>query len=557
MRTLSLLLLVSCFQSVAQFGPAVLVQADMNVAPSYDHGGYGTSFRIEDVDGDGAMDVIHIVWPTSIVWIRNSDGFGTFIPQDPIWNSASHQILYDLADMDLDGDLDAVVYERTEQQHSLHRIENLGNGSFGTPVQISDGGGMDLPITIYDKAVGQLVCRDVSGDGYPEVLYTVSGGLRWFLNDGTGNFSVVQAFDHGETDHLGGVLRVNDIDNDGDQDIITDADLTPGPSGGELYAALNTGVSFDPITLYSPYNSLVENIQIIDIDEDGDLDLLDVGWYVQWFENPLQETGFGAFEYHWIEPGENEGSGSIGKIGCNDHYSLIYGRWPWQFNNWNLRWTHFNDQLGDFTPPTFNETPKARYYRLADLNSDGHLDLVTHMNDTTRWYPYDANYLTSLLDLQLPFDTIALNDGPQPLIGGAPDDGYYSIAGSQDTLTLFDPIIAGVGEHQIVYSYTDPFTGCSGSDTAIVVVELSTEILQRDQANGVAIFPNPAQDHCTITYCGGTADLQLIDATGRIVQQWLAVASPFQMDLSPFLPGIYLIQTGSREHRIKVKLVLQ
>ncbi len=486
---------------------------------------------------------------------------GTFILQDPIWMSASDQILYDLADIDLDGDLDVVVYERNGDQHALIRIENMGNGSFGPPVQISDGAEMDLPVTAYDIALGQLICSDLSGDGFPEVLYTVRGGVRWFLNNGNGTFGPVQSFNRGQvSSYLSVVLRVDDIDGDGDQDIVTDTDMDPGLSGEELYVALNEGLdslTFEPFTLHSPYTNYFENITVVDIDEDGDLDVLDVGWSVKWYENPLAQSGLGAFEYHWIEQGENEGSSSIGKIGCNNNYTLVYGRWPWEFYDYNLRWTHFYDQIGDFTPPAFNETPKARYYRLADINSDGHLDMVTYMNDTTRWYPYDPDYLTSLLELELPFDTLTLNDGPQPLIGGSPEGGIYSLAGSTDTITVFDPIEAGLGEHQVVYSYTDPFTGCSGTDTATVIVELSTGITRNDHDIGIEVFPNPANDHCTFSFSGGPSDLQLIDATGRVVRQWSAVSSPFQADLSPYHPGIYLIRSAQGVQQNKVKLVLQ
>ena len=74
------------------------------------------------------------------------------------------------------------------------------------------------------------------------------------------------------------------------------------------------------------------------------------------------------------------------------------------------------------------------------------------------------------------------------------------------------------------------------------------------EAPAIAIFPNPARDHCTITFGGGPTDLQLIDATGRIVQQWSAASSPFEMDLSPVHPGIYLIRTDPQG---QMKVVIQ
>ena len=552
MRTLSLLLLVSCFQGMAQFGSAVLVQGGSGVT------GPGSNFLLYDVDGDGAMDVVHGLWPTgSIQWFRNSDGLGTFLAQEPIELSPNDRRLFDLADMDLDGDLDAVIYERIVDQHRMRLFMNMGNGTFAPPITIGQALDMNLPTITWGESVGQLICDDINGDSLPDVIYTTNGGVRWFLNAGGGIFSSVQSFDRGVISHLSTTLKLSDLNADGFSDIITSAGFSPFEV--ELYTAINMSGNadqWDPIMLYTPYQNH-ENITIFDIDEDGDEDVMDVGTSIEWYESPLSQSGLGNFQYHWIEPGENNGSSDIGKIGCNSHYTVVYGRWPWGPNQLRLWWRHFDDQLGNFAELQFNETPKGVYFRLGDLNNDGHLDLVTWKNDTTRWYPYDPDYLTVLLDLQLPFDTIALNDGPQPLSGGSPEGGYYSIAGSNDTVTEFDPVTMGVGEHHVVYSYTDPFTGCSGSDTASVVVELSTGIASIDQEFGLEVFPNPARDHCTIMFGGGTADLQLIDAIGRIVQQWPAASSPVFMDLSKLQAGIYVLLADEYDRHSRKVLLLE
>ncbi len=77
------------------------------------------------------------------------------------------------------------------------------------------------------------------------------------------------------------------------------------------------------------------------------------------------------------------------------------------------------------------------------------------------------------------------------------------------------------------------------------------------QPIGIEVFPNPANDHCTIEFSHGPADLQLIDATGRIVRQWPAASSPFQLDLSSFHPGIYLIRTEHADQQGQKKVIIQ
>jgi len=53
---------------------------------------------------------------------------------------------------------------------------------------------------------------------------------------------------------------------------------------------------------------------------------------------------------------------------------------------------------------------------------------------------------------------VCLNDEPWDLWGGEPEGGDYSGPGVTDN--MFDPAAAGVGTWDIVYSYTDPETGC-------------------------------------------------------------------------------------------------
>ncbi len=69
--------------------------------------------------------------------------------------------------------------------------------------------------------------------------------------------------------------------------------------------------------------------------------------------------------------------------------------------------------------------------------------------------------------VSLTVENYCLNDPAGTLDGGMPDGGTYS--GPGITGDSFDPAAAGIGDHEITYSYTDQ-NGCTGSAKAAVTV---------------------------------------------------------------------------------------
>ncbi|NOU47176.1 MAG: T9SS type A sorting domain-containing protein [Bacteroidales bacterium] len=91
------------------------------------------------------------------------------------------------------------------------------------------------------------------------------------------------------------------------------------------------------------------------------------------------------------------------------------------------------------------------------------------------------------------YDNICINWEPVALSGAMPAGGIYS--GNGVTNTMFDPVAAGTGTHEISYVYTDA-NNCSNVTSRIITVldclgieELKSELL---------VYPNPATDNFTI-----------------------------------------------------------
>jgi photosystem II stability/assembly factor-like uncharacterized protein len=91
-------------------------------------------------------------------------------------------------------------------------------------------------------------------------------------------------------------------------------------------------------------------------------------------------------------------------------------------------------------------------------------------------------------------DSLCINHLPVTLSGGLPSGGTYS--GTGITGEIFDPALAGTGEHLLTYTFSDA-NNCTNSASVILKVNtcLGIEELETD----VTIFPNPASDNITIT----------------------------------------------------------
>jgi hypothetical protein len=67
--------------------------------------------------------------------------------------------------------------------------------------------------------------------------------------------------------------------------------------------------------------------------------------------------------------------------------------------------------------------------------------------------------------------------------------------------------------------------------------------------NAISLYPNPAQDKITITGIEtGSADVRIIDQSGRVIRQISEVLNGQQIDVSTFESGIYLFEITNEGH---------
>ncbi|MBK9075748.1 MAG: VCBS repeat-containing protein [Flavobacteriales bacterium] len=415
--TLLLLGPMAGMKGYGQFGAGVEVASQFS-APQ--------DIKAADLDGDLDQDIV-LRNNGALVWSRN-DGQGIFGPVDTLYASnwpTSWYYWFDLSDIELDGDLDVVVLN--VQDSLLLWLPNTGGASFAPAQVIADLHG--------HGALASMICSDIMGDPSPDVIVNeeTMNKRMVYIND-SGTFGTTDSIFGGMWGPMVPALVADDIDLDGDRDMVIQH------WSGQVLALLNSGGAgnswTDTLMIATGGPFFInngQNLQLLDVDANGDLDLADAASdnTPVWAENFAADSGgFRHFLPQWIGPGGgiNGHAGWLAHIGCGVQASALWTGGP---DRDTMRWSVFDAQLDAFAPPTYwASEPGIRLIRTADLNGDGAQDLIlSHGDSLVTWYPnllpQQPNGAVSLT----PFDTLCVNGDPYPLEHAMPAGGTWTGAG--------------------------------------------------------------------------------------------------------------------------------
>ena len=318
---------------------------------------------VADLNKDGFVDLIGVAENHLLQWWKN-DGKGDFKTVEIYTNNTYMNSPIEVGDLDNDGDND-LVYGLDFGQKSDSTIilinRNQGGEKFSDPIRIS---------VIFGWSINNLKFADIDKDGYSDIIFTKDdypAYLFSYKNDGNGNFKeqviLLKTFTAGD-----GRLALSDIDKDQDFDIVY------GIGKDELGLLINNDkAGFSPFkNLIQPKTQDVRALKSVDLDGDGDLDILAVsykgGHTLVWFKNlqkgnfseqlPILDDVYGAIDAKVMDIDE-DGDFDI---------ALITGG--------NIFWLQNN---GDKGFSRFESLPWSIVcYNICqgDLNGDGHLDIV-------------------------------------------------------------------------------------------------------------------------------------------------------------------------------------
>ncbi len=262
---------------------------------------------LEDVTGDGVKDILYGTAYRSID--LRAGQFGPEVAlMSPTWTETVNEVK--LADLDQDGDLDSISLAtsyRPLQMWTFQSIswnENLdGRGTFGARKPIGDS--VVNGMSIHRPGTTNFFVVDIDNDQDLDVVYErVAGGTNVVAqtNDGRGQFSNA-LYDRIFEDETKGVLwDVRPLESSDRADLVflsEEGVSVKRATGDGKFGPLETLVRAPDLFANAPPGYVLApmdfNVQLVDWDRDGDLDLMGVNqrYEVAWWENLNDGTQFG------------------------------------------------------------------------------------------------------------------------------------------------------------------------------------------------------------------------------------------------------------------------
>ena len=363
------LLLLAAAPARAQttFGPPQVITAAADLA---------FSVFAADLDGDGDPDVLSASQgDDKIAWYENTDGLGSFGPQQVITANANGASSVFAADLDGDGDQD--VLSTSGGGGKIAWYENTdGLGSFG-PEQI---------ITLAAIVPLSVFAADLDGDGDQDVLSAswIDDKIAWYeYTDGLGTFGPQQVI----TSLAGKAFSVfaADLDGDGDQDVLSASQFDNKIAWYENTDGLG---NFGPQQVITTLANGAVSVFAADLDGDGDQDVLSASFRhdkIAWYENT---DGLGTFGPQRVittlaDDARSVFAADLDGDGDQDVLSA-------SASDDKIAWYENTDGLGSFGPQrvitTLADHPISVF--AADLDGDGDQDVLSANRDDDKiaWY---------------------------------------------------------------------------------------------------------------------------------------------------------------------------
>lgn len=320
---------------------------------------------VGNVNSNGAADIVLTYNdPDKISWVR-SNGNGSFAAEQTITTAANlvRQVL--IADADGDTFNDIFFTSYYDSKLSYLKTNGAVNPTF-TEVRLNNA-----TFGAFSVEAG-----DMDNDGDRDIVQAslIERKISWFKNENgafSGNQNIIQEF---ET-YAPYSLRLTDIDNDGDKDILYFSTWEPNLSNASELVLLknsNNGTTFTKSIVYSVTEEIT-SYELLDVDTDGDKDLVvgNNGNLMYLFKNNGNGTFATPTQFSEFLFNRAPGLFAVADFDNDGDTDIATGR-----SDGEVSW--FVNEGGNFTQKNVVLAPNNLNYSIkaADIDNDGDQDLI-------------------------------------------------------------------------------------------------------------------------------------------------------------------------------------
>lgn len=534
-----------------------------------------------DVNGDGWDDIFFTNGPTAgqnnMLYINNADGTFTTVTDDDIVLDNDRSDGASFADVDNDGDLDAVVvtYGRNGVGKKNYFYRNNGDGTF----EYEPTNAIGIPLT-YSEMVNWI---DLNNDQFLDAYITnsvVSTRNLYFENQGDGSFEPVTGLSITSETLASRSINWIDYDGDGDSDLfVTNEDNATNSlfrNDGPNNFTQITGLSITQSGKNSAGSSWA------DVDNDGDFDLFIANWGGQ--TNQLFINDNGTFVEQTssaiaAETGSSFGSAFADVDNDGDLDLLVCNAY---FTGQTTNSLFINDGTGTFSKDTSsslaNHQGNTFGCAFGDYNNDGWLDVIL------------ANTLNENQSNSLFKNTGSGNNWIKIRCVGNPSNGSAvgakvriraTINGneiwqtrqieaasgycSQNSFTNHFGLgnAATVSEIEIKWpsGAVETFSDIDGNNTYLIVEGNGIQLGTTTQIKvGYVVFPVPTDDFLIINFPEGelNSKVEIFDLNARKVKEAINNNSiSMELDVSHLSTGEYVLKITNENNVSSQKIIIK
>ncbi|HEX4344634.1 MAG TPA: VCBS repeat-containing protein [Solirubrobacteraceae bacterium] len=393
------------------------------LATNFDSGVASTrAVAVGDLNNDGKPDLATVAQNggLSVLLGTGGGGFGapTNYPVTPNpFSSSTFIVTVAIADLNHDGNRD-IVSEDASGNVALVWL-GTGTGTFSPVSKIelnphpNCGTSSTNPCLAGFPTDAQVA--DLNGDGVPDLITTngTTSNVAVELGNGDGSFAPPTYFGL-NGGQLPEDMAIGDVNNDGHLDLVL-ANVTTNNISvllGDGHGSFGTATNVDPGYI------LPEFVRLGDFNEDGNVDIVSSNTGFDGAGSILPGDGAGGFGAPLaLSTGDNPSSLNVADINGDGHLDLVVGT---SRSNSVQVWA--GDGGGSFAPPVslgLNGATRPSLSAVADVDGDGRPDIVTSNLSTSAAYVKDVSVL--------------LNTTPPPSPAtaqlGAHVPGYLSLTG--------------------------------------------------------------------------------------------------------------------------------